>query len=163
MYPQVTWPAYFVEFVRTMEDQRRRDEAKAAAELVEAEGESDGIMSDDDSSSSSVAGEGGDKGDGRRRRRGSSSKGDGEAKGEDYGDDGDGADSEEEEEEEDERDPLDTLCSAFQAGEHHLLPLEMKVQALEYLVERAIEVREKGSLCEGGGEARFALLYRYLS
>ncbi|CAN0565900.1 unnamed protein product, partial [Ectocarpus sp. 12 AP-2014] len=38
-----------------------------------------------------------------------------------------------------ERDSLETLCLAFQAGEHHLLPLEMKVQALEYLVDRAME------------------------
>lgn len=130
---KVTWPVYFVELVRTLEEQRRREQDKAAAEL-ENELLSDGMMSDEDSSSSS------DNGSDRSLRAGSSSKsrsgGDGD------GEDGDADESEEEEEEDgEERDPLETLCLAFQAGEHHLLPLEMKVQALEYLVDRAMEVR----------------------
>lgn len=133
---KVTWPVYFVELVRTLEEQRRREQDKAAAEL-ENELLSDGMMSDDDSSSSS------DNGSDRSLRAGSSSKsrsgGDGD------GEDGDADESEEEEEDGEERDPLETLCLAFQAGEHHLLPLEMKVQALEYLVDRAMEVREQSS------------------
>lgn len=50
---QVTWPAYFVELVRALEDQRRREEDRALAEL---DGESDGILSDEESNSSSDEG-----------------------------------------------------------------------------------------------------------
>lgn len=39
-----------------------------------------------------------------------------------------------------ERDPLEAMVAAFEADEYHVLPLEMKVQALEYLVDRAMEV-----------------------
>lgn len=40
-----------------------------------------------------------------------------------------------------ERDPLEIMASAFESGEYHLLPLDIKVQALEYLVDLAMEVR----------------------
>lgn len=132
---KVTWPVYFVELVRTLEEQRRREQDKAAAEL-ENELLSDGMMSDEDSSSSS------DNGSDRSLRARSSTKSKPGGDADEDGEDGDSDESEEEEEEDgEERDPLETLCLAFQAGEHHLLPLEMKVQALEYLVDRAMEVR----------------------
>lgn len=136
---QVTWPAYFVEFVHTMEEQRRREGAKAEAEAAcGAEAENDGAMSaseeeeeeDGLSSGSDSEGSSSKRAGARRRRR---RRGGG-------GSDSEEEEEEDEEEEEEERDTLETLCSAFQAGEHHLLPLEMKVQALEYLVDRAMEV-----------------------
>ncbi|CAM9758464.1 unnamed protein product, partial [Ectocarpus fasciculatus] len=130
---QVTWPAYFVEFVQTMEEQRQREDAKAAAEAAAAaDAEQDGMMSmseeEEEEDVSSSGDSDGSSAKRRRRRRRRRRRG---------GDSG-GSGSEEEEEEE-ERDTLETLCLAFQAGEHHLLPLEMKVQALEYLVDRAME------------------------
>lgn len=130
---QVTWPAYFVEFVRTVEEQRRREGVKAAAE-AEAAADEDGSMSvseeeGEDSSSSGDDSDGSSSKRGKRRRR-RRRRGRGE-----------GSEGEEEAEtDEEERDTLETLCSAFEAGEHHLLPLEMKVQAVEYLVDRAMEV-----------------------
>ncbi|CAM9859737.1 unnamed protein product [Scytosiphon promiscuus] len=91
----VTWPAYFVEFVHTMEEQRRREGVKSETEAAgEADAEIDGAVSASEEEEDGLSSSGGDS---------------------------------------------DTLCSAFQAGEHHLLPLEMKVQALEYLVDRAME------------------------
>lgn len=51
---------------------------------------------------------------------------------------GDGSDVEEDGVE---RDPLEIMASAFESGEYHLLPLDIKVQALEYLVDLALEVR----------------------
>ncbi|CAM9422977.1 unnamed protein product [Ectocarpus sp. 12 AP-2014] len=123
---QVTWPAYFVEFVRTMEEQRQREDAKAAAEAAAADAEQDGIMSvseGEEEEDASLSGDSDGSSAKRRRRQGGSG----------------GCSGSEEEEEEEERDSLETLCLAFQAGEHHLLPLEMKVQALEYLVDRAME------------------------
>lgn len=100
-------------------------EAVAAGTDVEPD---EGVMpvseDGDESSSSGDSGRSGTKEGRRRRRRGKGSD----------------ADEEEDEADEEERDTLETLCSAFRAGEHHLLPLEMKVQALEYLVERALEV-----------------------
>lgn len=50
---QVTWPAYFVELVRAVEEHRRREEEKALAEL---EGESDGVLSGEESDDGSDAG-----------------------------------------------------------------------------------------------------------
>ena len=134
---QVTWPAYFVEFVRTVEEQRRREGVKAAAEADAAAVDDDGVMSvseeEEEESSSGGDSDGSSSKRGKRRR----------------GRRGEGSDGEEEEEEEeeeaetDEEESLETLCLAFEAGEHHLLPLEMKVQAIEYLVDRAMEVRKR--------------------
>ncbi|CAM9928096.1 unnamed protein product [Ectocarpus sp. 4 AP-2014] len=131
---QVTWPAYFVEFVQTMEEQRQREDAKAAAEAAAADAEQDGMMSvsegeEEEDASSSGDSDGSSAKRRRRRRRRRRGGGSGVSSGSE----------EDEEEEEEERDSLETLCLAFQAGEHHLLPLEMKVQALEYLVDRAME------------------------
>lgn len=58
------------------------------------------------------------------------------------GDGSDGEDGSDKEEDGVERDPLKAMVAAFQAEEYHTLPLEMKVQALEYLVDRAMEVRD---------------------
>ncbi|CAN0070518.1 unnamed protein product [Ectocarpus sp. 6 AP-2014] len=129
---QVTWPAYFVEFVQTMEEQRQREDAKAAAEAAAADAEQNGMMSvseGEEEEDASLSGDSDGSSGKRRRRRRRRGGGNG----------GGSSSEEEEEEEEEEMDSLETLCLAFQAGEHHLLPLEMKVQALEYLVDRAME------------------------
>lgn len=132
---QVTWPAYFVEFVRTVEEQRRRDGAKAAAAEAEAAAaDLDGMMSvseDDEEEEDGGSSSNGDS-DGSSSKRGGGRKRRRRRRGEE--------EEEEAETDEEERDTLETLCSAFEAGEHHLLPLEMKVQAIEYLVDRAMEV-----------------------
>ncbi|CAN0415727.1 unnamed protein product, partial [Hapterophycus canaliculatus] len=75
----VTWPAYFVEFVRTMEEQRRREGAKAEAEAEAAGGaENDGAISEEEeeeeedgglSSSGDSDGSCSKKGSAKRRRR----------------------------------------------------------------------------------------------
>lgn len=134
----MTWPTYFVELVRTLEEQRRREGDNALGEEGVISGdESDGMLSDDDSSNSSSGS--------RSSRTARSSKA---GAGKDAGSDGAGGSEDDSEDEEDgvDRDPLEALCAAFQAGEYHLLPLEMKVQALEYLVDRAMEVCEVGEI-----------------
>lgn len=136
---QVTWPVYFVELVRTLEEQRRREERKAALEEGALSEDSDGMLSDDDSSSSS---DNSNSSRGSRSSRSRANRGR-RRRNNDGSESGSEEEESEDEDEEDgeERDPLETLCLAFQAGEYHLLPLEMKVQALEYLVDRAMEVR----------------------
>ncbi|CAM9141658.1 unnamed protein product, partial [Sphacelaria rigidula] len=128
---QVTWPAYFVELVRAVEEHRRREEEKALAEL---EGESDGMLSGEESDEGSDAGSK-SAADGQGR--------DGEGAKWGGGDDGrsDRSKGDKSDGEEDgvERDPLEIMASAFESGEYHLLPLDIKVQALEYLVDLAME------------------------
>ncbi|CAN0285875.1 unnamed protein product, partial [Discosporangium mesarthrocarpum] len=125
---QVTWPVFFVEFARAREAQKRAEEIREERE--EESGDENSDSSDSDS------GEGG--GSGRKSGPGSESADGEDGEGaEGLGGGGRGGGKGRGGRPEPGR--VELLCLALEAGEHHLLPLELKVEALEYLCEQVLE------------------------